>query len=488
MPSWIVIIAILAILYFVVPKIIIWVTLQREPAWKKKIPGPYPSSFVAGALQALGATSDVPGRPMAHIDRLKEKYGDFILMRGGLILNDIIILSDANYAIEALSSNYKGKTYDSVRIINNNDLLLSDGAYWHRQRRLMNPMFSVSAIRGMYPLMIDELKQLTAFLNKRDESQSININEILQKVALDVLTAAAFGVNYGALYGANKDAIDAMSQLLHHVELRSMDPLGHRLNPFASWKLAQLRKKVRSLAQKCLEDRKKDTEALNTRKDLLNMMIHAVDPETGKTMSEDEIVSENVIFLVAGHETTAHSMTWFMYHTANNPEWITKLQQEVDEVTKGKEFPEYDDLSRMTVLDMVVKESMRMSPVTPGGSVREMTDDVQLGPYFIGKGTAIMAPIHLMNRNPKVFPDPERFNPERFANNQSRYPHFMPFSSGPRNCIGQTFAKVEMRAVLSTMAKYDEWKLDETKPVVPVFAVTQKPKDGVFVYLTPRQQ
>jgi cytochrome P450 len=243
-----------------------------------------------------------------------------------------------------------------------------------------------------------------------------------------VLTSAAFGVNYGALYGANTDAIEAMSGLLHEVELRSTDPLGHRLNPFASWRLANLRKRVRSLARKCLEDRKNDPAALKSKKDLLNMMLQAEDPDTGKKMSEEEIISENVIFLVAGHETTAHSMTWFLYHTAKNPQWIANVQNEVDEVRlmhmisfflirkcshvsykvilqilKGKDFPEYDDLSRMTVLDMAIKESMRMTPVTPGGSLREVTEDVQLGEYVIGKGTAIMVPIHLLNMDKRFW-------------------------------------------------------------------------------------
>jgi cytochrome P450 family 4 subfamily X len=83
---------------------------------------------------------------------------------------------------------------------------------------------------------------------------------------------------------------------------------------------------------------------------------------------------------------------------------------------------------------------------------------------------------------------PETFDPERFANNQSHYPNFMPFSSGPRNCIGQTFAKVEMRAVMSTVAKYYNWKLDPAKPVEAMWAVTQKPKNGMFIFLSKRQK
>jgi hypothetical protein len=126
MASWLVIIAVLAFLYFVVPKIIIWMTLRSEPEWKKKLPGPYPTSFIAGSLQVVGEFNSVPGRPMAHFDRLHEKYGDFILIRGGLIAPDILMMSNPDYAIDSLASHYKGATYNAVRIINNNDLLLSD--------------------------------------------------------------------------------------------------------------------------------------------------------------------------------------------------------------------------------------------------------------------------------------------------------------------------------------------------------------------------
>ncbi len=125
----------------------------------------------------------------------------------------------------------------------------------------MNPMFSTTAIKEMYHVMLDELKQLTAYFDQQDLTKSINMTNVLQKVTLvsevlnapymtepliytdvqDVLTSAAFGVNYGALHGANKEAIDAMSKLLHEVELRTVDPVGHRLNPVASWRLSQAR-------------------------------------------------------------------------------------------------------------------------------------------------------------------------------------------------------------------------------------------------------
>ncbi len=191
----------------------------------------------------------------------------------------------------------------------------------------MNPMFSTTAIKGMYPLMVEELSALKKYLLEHDSTKTpININDILQKVALvssfiieiicwslvdtchsqDILTSAAFGVNYHALHGANKDALEAMSMLLHEVERRSVNPIGHRLNIFANMRLQKAKKMVRGLALKCLDDRRNNPEALATKNDLLNMMIKAEDPETGKKMTEEEIISENVTFLVAGHETTAH--------------------------------------------------------------------------------------------------------------------------------------------------------------------------------------
>jgi cytochrome P450 len=115
-----------------------------------------------------------------------------------------------------------------------------------------------------------------------------------------------FGVNYHALHGANKDALEAMSTLLHEVERRSVNPIGHRLNLLANIRLYRAKKRVRGLALKCLGDRRNNAEALANKNDVLNMMIKAEDTETGKKMSEEEIISEIIIFLVAGHETTAH--------------------------------------------------------------------------------------------------------------------------------------------------------------------------------------
>jgi hypothetical protein len=137
------------------------------------------------------------------------------------------------------------------------------------------------------------------------------------------LTAAAFGINFGALRGANSDAIQAMSDLLLEAERRSLNPIGHRLNPFALFRLrrlkyefylmlrniinvAGLRKTVVDLAHKCLNMRLNDAQNLAEKNDLLNLMIKAEDAETGTKMTQHELISEIIIFLVAGHETTAH--------------------------------------------------------------------------------------------------------------------------------------------------------------------------------------
>jgi cytokinin trans-hydroxylase len=466
------------------PKLVVWLLVTFEPSWKKNIPGPYPNSLLLGGLAVLANRKR--GDPFSEFSKLQKQFGDMVLLRRGLFTPDVVLVADPKYVTEALAFDRKGAMYDSLRIVNDNDLFFSDGAYWHKQRKLMNPMFSTTAIKGMYNLMVDELKDLKAYLNEQNLRESININDTLQKVALDVLTAAAFGINFGALRGANSDAIQAMSDLLLEAERRSLNPIGHRLNPFALFRLRRLKKTVVDLAHKCLNMRLNDAQNLAEKNDLLNLMIKAEDAETGTKMTQHELISEIIIFLVAGHETTAHSMTWFLLHTAQHLDWQKKLQEEVDTVLQSKDYPSYDDLSQMTVLDMIVKESMRLMSVAPGGSVREATKDIQFGEYFIPKGTAVWVPLHNLNYNEHAWSEPEKFDPTRFANNQSHYPKFLPFSAGPRNCIGQTFAKVEMRAVLSTMAKYFSWKLDETKEVIPTYAVTQKPEHGLFVFLTPR--
>jgi cytochrome P450 len=179
------------------PKLVVWLLVTFEPSWKKNIPGPYPNSLLLGGLAVLANRKR--GDPFSEFSKLQKQFGDMVLLRRGLFTPDVVLVADPKYVTEALAFDRKGAMYDSLRIVNDNDLFFSDGAYWHKQRKLMNPMFSTTAIKGMYNLMVDELKDLKAYLNEQNLRESININDTLQKVALVgysiISTASLFSVS-----------------------------------------------------------------------------------------------------------------------------------------------------------------------------------------------------------------------------------------------------------------------------------------------------
>jgi len=220
--------------------------------------------------------------------------------------------------------------------------------------------------------------------------------------------------------------------------------------------------------------------------DLLSMLMAARD-EDGSRMSDKQLRDEVLTFLLAGHETTALSMTWTWHLLSQHPEVEQKLHDELDRVLSDR-VPQFSDLPALPFTERVIKESMRLYP--PAWSLaRTVVSDFELRGYRIPAGANVVMSQWIMHRHPAYFPDPEKFDPDRWLLDRSqKLPRFayFPFGGGPRQCIGSSFAMMEATLLLATIAQRFRLRSVPDHPVVLVPSFTLRPKYGLRMTLESR--
>jgi cytochrome P450 len=217
------------------------------------------------------------------------------------------------------------------------------------------------------------------------------------------------------------------------------------------------------------------------RGDLLSTLLHAVDEEGDRTgMTDEQLRDEVMTIFLAGHETTANALSWTWYLLSQHPEVEAKLHAELAEVLAGRP-PTAEDFPRLRYTEMVVAESMRLYP--PAWAVGRLAlEDHEVGGYLIPRGALVLVSQYVMHRDPRFFPDPERFDPERFTPEaKSARPQFsyFPFGGGPRRCIGEGFAWMEGVLILATLARRWRLRLVPGTDVRTEPRITLRPKGGI---------
>ena len=225
------------------------------------------------------------------------------------------------------------------------------------------------------------------------------------------------------------------------------------------------------------------------RGDLLSMLLFAVDEEGDRSgMTNEQLRNEVMTLFLAGHETTANALTWAWVLLAQNTEAESALHEELDSVLEGGRPPTVEDLSALRYTEMVVAETMRLYP--PAYAIGRLSlEDQEVGGYLIPRGSLVLVSQYVMHRDPRFFPDPERFDPLRFAPEaKSERPQFsyFPFGGGPRRCIGEGFAWTEATLMLATIARRWRLRLAHDGRVEPQPRITLRPKGEVRMTLQSR--
>jgi cytochrome P450 len=364
-------------------------------------------------------------------------------------------------------------------------LITLEGETWRRHRRTMAPAFDHRSIASFTPVMTGAAEELLGSWNKLGAGASIDVAEDMMEVTLKIISRTMF----------SSDSDDIMTIMggaagRYQAEIRPniLDLLG-----FPLWIAAFGRKKAAdrvfdefdTLIDRLIETRARDPG--NGPKDLLARLIAARDEQTGGGMSAQEVRDHVITIFMAGHETTAMAMTWVWYLLSQHPAVESKLHAELDSVLGGR-APSQEDLANLTYTRMVIEETMRIYPTVPAMEREALADDTLVGRH-IPKGSTVMIVPWVLHRHVKLWPNPGRFDPERFSAEQSAARQrftYLPFGGGRRICIGAAFSLAEATILLATLARRYRLQLAPGHLVEPQGLITLRPRHGMKMLLSPR--
>jgi len=361
-------------------------------------------------------------------------------------------------------------------------LAVSEGEIWRRHRKLMQPAFHSSHIGTYADIMVKYAIDMGTEGKARSESgKSYAIDKASKSYSLRVIIKALLNLD---MVTESHPIINLICETLEVEEL--MPKLRFLLPQWVP--TAYNRRQKKAIAQldaeiyRLIDERRK----LGTNKgDILSMLLSARDKNNN--ILTDEEVRDEIITLVLGNRTTSSALTWMWYLLSQHPEVVTKLHAELDRVLHGR-LPTFEDMPQLPYTEMIVKETIRLYPPTWLGS-RELTEDTLLDGYAAKKGQVVILNVYGLSHDARFFPDPDRFDPERFnSENEGTIPHYayLPFSAGPHTCIGNTYALIQLRLVLATLAQNYHLELAPDCIVVPYLDVTIVPKFGLNMILKPR--
>jgi cytochrome P450 len=360
-----------------------------------------------------------------------EAFGD--IYKASVYETSVYAIRNIEFAHHVLVENWqnyvKGQAIRRVALLLGNGLMVSKGELWKRQRRMIQPAFNHESIgRSTKLITYVNAKLLRKWQLAAERNESVNVTRDVSSMALEVVLRFILGDDY-ELVGFHFD-------LLSQEPARNMD--------FA----VSFRALGKTILQ-VIERRRKDT-AIST--DALGMLLQARNPENGRLMPDSQLIDEVLTMIVAGHETTASTLNWAWYLISQHPDVERKLSNELDTLTSGFEFV---DLPRFLYTRQIIEETMRLYPAGWLLTRKALRDD-RLGEYFVPAGTEVYVPPYFIQRHPDLWEEPDRFNPDRFRPDNAKRRHRLatiPFSTGPRNCIGEHFARMEMQVHLMTIGR-----------------------------------
>lgn len=451
-------------------------TLQRPP-------GPQTNTLSRLLAEILPFTQPEEADFRQMIVDITHEYGDIAYWR--FWPYNIYLISNPDLIHEVLVS--KAKSFHKSPFYKTmlgkfmgDGLVVSDGEFWKRQRRLSQPAFHHKRIEAYATVMVD---YTLAMLDQWQDNATYDIDHEMMRLTLSIVSKTLFDADVS---GEETEVADAL-MVLQQISTEQ----GGALLPIPDWIPTPANRKRQGaidaldrIVMRFITERR--TSGQDTG-DLLSMLLAATE-EDGSGMTDKQVRDEAVTLFLAGHETTANALNWTWYLLAQHPEIEAALHAELDTVLAGR-APTFADLPALPYTHQVIKEAMRLyPPVWQLG--RQAIEDVQIGQWTVPRDTLIFITPYVVHRDARWFEAPDSFRPERwtpeFEQQLPRYAYF-PFGGGPRICIGNSFAMMEAALLLATIAQRYRLTLEPGQTIEPEALITLRPRYGIRVRTQARQ-
>ena len=426
-------------------------------------------------------TIKVARHPYEAMAAARERYGDPFYLP---MANGKIVATARPELIKLLLTNREAELFGpfafeaTQALLGTHSVLMMGGAEHKRERKLLTPAFHGERMRAYGAQMIAATRAAFAMLEPGDEFVAI---EHTTRVSLEAIVRAVFGFDDAAgvarFSAAIKATLDAAVPMILFSPKTQVAPFG--LGPWARYQARSA--EADALIYEQIERTRGNTEG---REDILSLLLDAR-YEDGSQMSDSDIRDELRTLLIAGHETTAVSLAWALYALHADPEVLERARAEVDALGPD---PAPDALARIPYLNALIDETLRLYPIVDV-FFRRLLRPWSFAGYELPAGVCLCPAIVLVHRDPELYPDPERFDPERFMGRKPRPHEYLPFGGGNRRCIGAAFSHYESRLALATLLREFELELREPPGGIEAArrSVTMGPKTGVRMRVRARR-
>ncbi|MBP7659753.1 MAG: cytochrome P450, partial [Burkholderiaceae bacterium] len=367
-----------------------------------------------------------------------------------------------------------------------------DEPNWGKAHRILLPAFSQRAMKGYFPMMLEVAEQLAAKWARGGPDADIAVADDMTRLTLDTISLAGFGYRFDSF---SRDAmhpfLDAMVDVLAEVMRRlTRLPLQNRLMTSSLQRIDRDIAQMHPLVDEVIAARRAAGPDQAPTRDLLGLMLQARDPLTGEALDSENIRSQVITFLIAGHETTSGLLTFALYLLMRHPEVLARCYAEVDRVLPNAQTPRYEHLAQLEVIERVLRETLRLWPTAPSYALSANEDTTIGGRYTIRKGQRVIVFLPALHRHPRHWPRPDAFDIDRFlpAARAQFHPHaYKPFGNGERACIGQQFALTEAKLALAVILQRFALSDPHDYRLAIKETLTLKP-DGFRLRVRPRMQ
>jgi len=422
--------------------------------------------------------------PLGFLTRASRQYGDLVYFR--VVRQHMYLVNHPDYVREILVANQsnfiKSRALQRAKVLLGEGLLTSEGQHHLRQRRLVQPAFHRERLAGYASAMSE---WAVRWRERWQAGSTLDISQEMPHLTLSIVAKTLFSADVHSEASQIGAAMTTVLQMFRLLLMPFSEYMEKLPLPYVR-RFEKARARLDSTIYGLIAKRRKSGEDTG---DLLSMLLFAQDEESGGgRMTDEQVRDEALTLFLAGHETTANALTWTWYLLSQHPAVEQRLHAEIDRVLQGR-TPELADVPQLLYAEMIMAEALRLYP--PAWAIGRMAT----GPFELGgvqipaRSICILSP-YLIQRDPRWFPDPEKFDPERWTpearNARPKFSYF-PFGGGARVCIGERFAWMEGVIVMAAIAQKWRLRLAPDQRVEPLPLITLRVKNGLRMVIEARK-